>query len=69
MGSGRVPTWIGLVAVLTVLSVVPTALAQPLRRVTALDDPFSGVTEKAPASLPTMSPVPPRTAYFSRNAT
>ncbi len=65
MGSGRVPTWVGLCAVLT-LSAAPLASAQqPIRRVAALDEPFGG----SPASLPVdgdmrpMSPVPPRTAY------
>lgn len=61
MRSGRVPTWF---AILAALLTAPGALAQPIRRVAALDEPFGG----APA-LPTdgmlapMSPVPPRTAY------
>src|SRR6266545_193806 len=64
VGSGRVPTWVGLVAVLATLAAAPAALAQPVRRVVALDEPFAGATEKAErAALPTMSPVPPRTSY------
>ncbi len=63
MGSGRVPTCIGLVAVLAVLAAAPAAVAQPVRRVAALDEPFGGVAERADRALPTMSPVPPRTAY------
>lgn len=62
MGSGRVPTCFGLVAVLAVLITAPHAFAQPIRRVTGLDDPFSGVTDRTDPGLPTMSPVPPRTA-------
>jgi hypothetical protein len=49
--------------VLALLAAAPVADAQPIRRVTGLDDPFSGVTERTDAGLPTMSPVPPRTAY------
>ena len=63
MGSGRVPTCVGLVAVLAVLAAAPAARAQPVRRLATLDDPFSGATERAAPALPTMSPVPPRTAY------
>ena len=63
MGSGRIPTCIGLVAVLAVLAAAPAAVAQPVRRVAALDEPFGGVAERADRALPTMSPVPPRTAY------
>jgi hypothetical protein len=64
VGSGRVPTWIGLGAVLAVLAAAPAVLAQPISRVAALDEPFAGA-----ASLPNDgkqtpgSPVPPRTSY------
>ena len=63
MGSGRVPTCIGVVAVLAVLAAAPTASAQAVRRVAALDEPFGGVAERGERTLPTMSPVPPRTSY------
>ncbi len=67
MGSGRVPTWIGLGAVLALGMCAASAGAQPVRRVAGLDEPFGGA-----AALPTdgqqtpMSPVPPRTAYQPR---
>lgn len=62
MGSGRVLSCVGFVAVLAVLAAAPVARAQPVRRVTALDVPFSD-TARRPDPLPTMSPVPPRSGY------
>src|SRR5579883_147020 len=63
VGSGRVPTCVGLVVVLAVLLIAPAASAQPERRVSDLiGDPF-GLSSSTGELMPSVSPVPPRTAY------
>ncbi|MBM3978865.1 MAG: LPS assembly protein LptD [Planctomycetes bacterium] len=64
MRSGRGPIWIGPAAVLALALVAPHAGAQPVRRVAALDEPFSGTAAlPADGTLAPPPPVPPRTAY------
>lgn len=62
MRGGRRATCVGLIATLAACASAPSAHAQPVRRLTGLDLPFQD-TERRPDPLPTMSPVPPRSAY------
>lgn len=63
MGSGRVPSWVGLVAWLMLLGVASVAAAQPLRRMAELSDPWGGISLPTEGEMPPPALVPPRTAY------
>jgi hypothetical protein len=62
VGSGRVSTWVGLAAVLALLTAAP-AVAQPERRVKGLTDPFAATVAPDAPEMPARQLVPPRTAY------
>jgi hypothetical protein len=63
VGSGRVLTCVGLVAMLAVLFTATTSDAQPVRRVSGLTDAFGSPSTSTDGTMPTRSPIPPRTAY------